>query len=242
MPSSSSAAVRIPAGRRFFVAGRFTYASDVSSGAGPKAVLISQARDSSTCSGSAHGNASPTWLIAASRRRYEEQDGPRHHIESGGGGAFSHPTHNFPERVEVSGARGATAFRRAGTYPSAAVSKSLRKRIWLMPAYNLPLAAVFGTVQVLLAFMLGLHLEDRHVTLGVGDLLGAMWESPTAFLLSLLVLASWSGWCASPTTPTSHPTRSSRSSKRSDYADLAAPITAPTARSRPQVGITRTSA
>ncbi|HVF79993.1 MAG TPA: hypothetical protein VNA28_17000, partial [Solirubrobacteraceae bacterium] len=125
--------------------------------------------------------------------RYEEQDGPRHHIESGGGGAFLHPTHNLPESTELCGAEGASAYRRAGTYPSAAVSKRLRKRIWLMPAYNLPLAAVFGTVQVLLTFMLGLHLEDRYVSLGVADLLLAMWESPTAFLLSLLVLASLVG-------------------------------------------------
>jgi hypothetical protein len=122
--------------------------------------------------------------------RYEQEDGPRHHIESGGGGAFLHPTHNLTERAEHPGPDGATAYRRAGTYPTAAFSKRLRKRIWLMPAYNVPLAAVFGTVQVLLVFMLGLHLEDRHVSLGVGDLLDAMWESPTAFLLSLLVLAS----------------------------------------------------
>jgi hypothetical protein len=125
--------------------------------------------------------------------RYEEEDGPRHHIESGGGGAFLHPTHNLPERADLPSAGGATAYRRAGTYPSAALSKRLRKRIWLMPAYNIPLAAVFGTVQVLLAFMLGLHLDDRHVSLGVDDLLSAMWESPTAFLLSLLVLASLVG-------------------------------------------------
>jgi len=125
--------------------------------------------------------------------RYEQEDGPRHHIESGGGGAFLHPTHNLPERADLPGADGATAYRRSGTYPSAAASKRLRKRIWLMPAFNLPLAAVFGTVQVLLAFMMGLHLDDRHVSLGVGDLLRAMWESPTAFLLSLLVLASLVG-------------------------------------------------
>ena len=122
---------------------------------------------------------------------YEEQDGPRHHIESGGGGAFLHPTHTLPERTaDLPGVDGASDYRRAHTYPSAALSKRLRKRIWLMPAYNLPLAAVFGTVQVLLAFMLGLHLDDRHVSLGIDDLLLAMWESPTAFLLSLLVLAS----------------------------------------------------
>ena len=125
--------------------------------------------------------------------RYEQEDGPRHHIESGGGGAFLHPTHNLPERTSLAGVDGPTTYRRAGTYPSAAVSKRLRKRIWLMPAYNLPLAAVFGTVQVLLAFMLGLNLNDQHVSLGVDDLLRAMWESPTAFLLSLLVLASLVG-------------------------------------------------
>jgi hypothetical protein len=125
--------------------------------------------------------------------RYEEEDGPRHHIESGGGGAFLHPTHNLPERVVLQGPDGSTAYRQAGTYPSASLSKGLRKRIWLMPAYNIPLAAVFGTVQVLLAFMLGLHLEDRYVSLDVGDLLRALWESPTAFLLSLLVLASLVG-------------------------------------------------
>ena len=125
--------------------------------------------------------------------RYEEQDGPRHHIESGGGGAFLHPTHNLPARADLPGPDGPSAYRHAGVYPSAAFSKGLRKRIWLMPAYNIPLAAVFGTVQVLLAFMLGLHLDDRHVSLGVGDLLRAMWESPTAFLLSLLVLASLVG-------------------------------------------------
>jgi hypothetical protein len=118
--------------------------------------------------------------------RFAEEDGPRHHIESGGGGAFLHPTHNLPERLMLPAPDGAV-YRRAGTYPSAAVSKRLRKRIWLVPAYNLPLAAVFGTVQVLLVFMLGLHLEDRHVGLGINDLLRAMWESPTAFLLSLLV-------------------------------------------------------
>nr|MDQ3579731.1 hypothetical protein [Actinomycetota bacterium] len=125
--------------------------------------------------------------------RYEQDEGPRHHIESGGGGAFLHPTHNLPERVELPGADGDTTYRRACTYPSATESRRLRKLIWLMPAYNIPLAAVFGTVQVLLAFMLGLHLDNRHVSLGVDDLLQAMWESPTAFLLSLLVLASLVG-------------------------------------------------
>jgi hypothetical protein len=125
--------------------------------------------------------------------RYEEEDGVRQHITSGGGGAFLHPTHNLPERMDLPGAHGTSAYRRVGTYPAPAVSKRLRKRIWLLPVYNLPLAAVFGTVQVLLAFMLGLHLGDRHVALGLGDLLLALWESPTSFLLSLLMVVSLAG-------------------------------------------------
>jgi hypothetical protein len=122
--------------------------------------------------------------------RYEEEGGARQHITSGGGGAFLHPTHSLPERIDLPGAEGATAYRRAGTYPSPAVSKRLRKRIWMLAPYNLPLAAVFGTVQVLLAFMLGLHLGDHHVSLGLGDLGGAVWASPTSFLLILLMIGS----------------------------------------------------
>ncbi|MDQ3765186.1 MAG: metallophosphoesterase [Actinomycetota bacterium] len=125
--------------------------------------------------------------------RYEEEKGCRQHITSGGGGAFLHPTHNLPEQVDLPGAQGTISYRRAGTYPSPVVSKRLRKRIWLLPPYNLPLAAVFGTVQVLLAFMLGLHLGDRHVSLGLGDLRRAVWESPTSFLLILLMIASLAG-------------------------------------------------
>ena len=121
--------------------------------------------------------------------RYEQQDGPAQHITAGGGGAFLHPTHGLPERMDMEGAEGTTCFRKATTYPSPETSKRLRKRIWLLPLYNLPLAGVFGGAQVLLAFMLGLHLDDRHVDLGVGDLRTALWESPTAFvLISLMVL------------------------------------------------------
>lgn len=122
--------------------------------------------------------------------RYEEENGSRQHIASGGGGAFLHPTHDLPERTDFPSPGGAVTCRRATTYPSPAVSKGFRKRIWLLAPYNVPLASVFGTVQVLLAFMMGLHLRDRHVTLGLVDLRRALWESPTAFLLILLMIVS----------------------------------------------------
>ncbi|MGH3779378.1 MAG: hypothetical protein ACRDRO_01800, partial [Pseudonocardiaceae bacterium] len=125
--------------------------------------------------------------------RYEQEGGFRQHIASGGGGAFLHPTHNLPERTNLPGAEGPVAYRKECTYPSPDVSKRLRKRIWLLAPYNLPLAGVFGAVQVLLALMLGLHLGDRHVALGLGDLLNAAWESQTFFLLILLVMVSVAG-------------------------------------------------
>ncbi|MGI8983387.1 MAG: metallophosphoesterase [Acidimicrobiales bacterium] len=125
--------------------------------------------------------------------RYEEEGGPRQHITAGGGGAFLHPTHGLPARMEMEGAKGTTWYRKAATYPSAAASKRLRRRIWLLPVYNLPMAGVFGVGQIVLAFMLGLHLDGRHVDLGVGGLRAALWESPTAFLLMTLILVLLAG-------------------------------------------------
>ncbi|MGH3601925.1 MAG: hypothetical protein ACRDQH_16885 [Pseudonocardiaceae bacterium] len=90
--------------------------------------------------------------------------------------------------MDLPGPAGPVAYRKATTYPSPEESKRLRKRIWLLAPYNLPLAGVFGAVQVLLALMLGLHLQDRHVALGLGDLLHAVWQSPTLFLLIPLVI------------------------------------------------------
>ncbi len=120
--------------------------------------------------------------------RYQEIDGDRHHISSGGGGAFLHPTHHLPDEVELHGEAAPSRYRRAATYPSPATSKGLRKRVWLLPPYNLPLAGVFGIFQVLLAFMLSLHLRNGHETLGLGELWLAVWESPTAFLLIVLMV------------------------------------------------------
>ncbi len=120
--------------------------------------------------------------------RYEEEDGPRQHITAGGGGAFLHPTHQLPDQLNLPAEEGQSTFRRAATYPSPTTSKRLRKRIWLLPLYNLPLAALFGVVQVLLAFNLGLHLQDRHASVDVASLRRALWESPTAFVLIVLLV------------------------------------------------------
>jgi hypothetical protein len=122
--------------------------------------------------------------------RYEGADGASQLVTAGGGGAFLHPTHDLPEVASPPGDQSRGPYRRAALYPSAEKSRALRKRIWLLPVYNLPLAAALGAIQVLLAFMLNLHLKDRHRHVGFGDLRLLLWESPTAFLLIILVVVS----------------------------------------------------
>lgn len=122
--------------------------------------------------------------------RYEEEGGSRQLITAGGGGAFMHPTQHLPARSDPHPVAGEQRYRRTAVYPSARESKRLRKRVFLLPAYNLPLAAVFGTVQIVLAFMLNLHLRGGHVSLELDDLRLALWESPIAFVLLLLIVVT----------------------------------------------------
>ncbi|MGH2546337.1 MAG: metallophosphoesterase [Actinomycetota bacterium] len=125
--------------------------------------------------------------------RYQEEGGAGQLITAGGGGAFMHPTHDLPERSDPHADEGRARYRRAAVYPSVSSSKRLRKRVFLLPAYNLPLAAVLGGAHILLAFMLNLHLRSRYLWLSFGELRRALWESPTAFLLILLILATFGG-------------------------------------------------
>jgi hypothetical protein len=125
--------------------------------------------------------------------RYEEKEGSRQLITAGGGGAFLHPTHQLPETSSPHGAKGEQTFERKGVYPTPKTSRRLRKRVFLLPGYNLPLAAVLGTAHLMLAFLLRLHLREEYLTLGPGDLWQAVWESPAAFLLILLLIGSIGG-------------------------------------------------
>jgi hypothetical protein len=123
--------------------------------------------------------------------RFAADDGETQLVTAGGGGAFMHPTHDLPEVAVAPSEEAAAPLRRARVYPSAEWSRRLRKRVWLLPAYNVPLAAVLGALQVLVVFMLTLHLDGRHRNLGFADLSRALWESPTAFLLIMLVVATF---------------------------------------------------
>lgn len=123
--------------------------------------------------------------------RYQDASSPRQLITAGGGGAFLHPTHGLPERVDAPGSGDEGSFHKQATYPDARFSRRLRKRVWLLPAYNLPLAALLGAIQVLVVMMLNVHRDDRHLDVTFGDLARALWESPTAFLLISLIILSF---------------------------------------------------
>ncbi|HEV3401404.1 MAG TPA: hypothetical protein VG078_06240, partial [Acidimicrobiales bacterium] len=52
-------------------------------------------------------------------------------------------------------------------------------------------AAAFGGIYVVLAFMLNLHLRSAHVELSLTDLRRALWNSPTAFMLIMLIVVTF---------------------------------------------------
>lgn len=123
--------------------------------------------------------------------RYESEDGEAQLVTAGGGGAFLHPTHDLPELVAAPGDDTDKPYRRAAVYPSTSWSRRLRKRVWLLLAYNLPLAAALGAIQLLVVLMLNLHRGGRHRHLGFGDLTRALWDSPTAFVLIVMVVVTF---------------------------------------------------
>jgi hypothetical protein len=94
-----------------------------------------------------------------------------------------HPTHHLPERTRPHGKEEGGEYRRVAVYPSERDSERVRKWLFVLPAYNLPMAGAFGGIYVVLAFMLNLHLRNAHVSLGLSDLGRALWNSPTAFML-----------------------------------------------------------
>ncbi len=120
---------------------------------------------------------------------YREPDGPRHHVNGGGGGAFLHPTHHLPDHLELETGEGPPlSYEQVATYPSVASSRRLRKRLLLLPLRNPAFAAFLGSVQVFLALMLGLHRDAANESLGMADLWEALWTSPTAVLLVLFMV------------------------------------------------------
>ncbi len=87
--------------------------------------------------------------------RYRSGDGATQLITAGGGGAFLHPAHMLPERVEIGWRdRAAESFDLASRYPDRGTSLRLTARNLLLPLLNLDFAAAIGVVYALLAWIL----------------------------------------------------------------------------------------
>ncbi len=82
-------------------------------------------------------------------------------ITAGGGGAFKHPTHRLPQKVELIPAGGAREeFHLASAYPDKTTSHVLSYKTLLFPFINWDFAAVIGAVYAVLAWF----LETRRLS------------------------------------------------------------------------------
>ncbi|CAN5840526.1 hypothetical protein BH23ACT12_BH23ACT12_09200 [soil metagenome] len=115
--------------------------------------------------------------------RYEPEAGDDpHRLTSGGGGAFTHPTHVLPERLDMLVDGRQCRYRQASTFPSSEDSRRLRKRLWLLPAKNLSLVGLLGAMLVVLAVMLGLHVDGQWASLRLEILATSLSRNPPALM------------------------------------------------------------
>ncbi|GEO07360.1 hypothetical protein AAE02nite_50240 [Adhaeribacter aerolatus] len=73
-----------------------------------------------------------------------------HKITAGGGGAFSHPTHNLKDELDLREGK----FKLQATFPTKAQSRLMALRTILFPWFNLQFAAFMGFFYLLFAWLL----------------------------------------------------------------------------------------
>ena len=79
-----------------------------------------------------------------------DNDKTYHKITSGGGGAFSHPTHNLNNELELREGK----FNLQATFPTKADSRKMAFRSLVFPWFNLQFAAFMGIFYLLFAWLL----------------------------------------------------------------------------------------
>ena len=130
--------------------------------------------------------------------RYENEDGTRMKVTSGGGGAYLYPTHGLPEAFAWPGPDGAERYSMKAAYPSRRHSRSLRKGVLLTPFLNRGFWAVMGSMQLVLIWMVQFALRRPGVSVaasfhgaGLFDLLQALARYPASLLLALVVVGGF---------------------------------------------------
>ncbi|MGV3585378.1 MAG: metallophosphoesterase [Adhaeribacter sp.] len=83
-----------------------------------------------------------------------------HKITSGGGGAFSHPTHNLKDELNLREGK----FKLQATFPTKAQSRLMAWRTLIFPWFNLQFAAFMGFFYLLFAWLLQ---ENDHAFVAI---------------------------------------------------------------------------
>jgi len=96
-----------------------------------------------------------------SRYSMEDEDTVLHKITSGGGGAFLHPTHNLPEKLDKL-REGSFDFKQA--YPSKAESRRLILRNLIFPVTNWKFGFFMSGIYLLFAWILQTSTRNNDTT------------------------------------------------------------------------------
>lgn len=146
--------------------------------------------------------------------RYQRDDSQQLYITAGGGGAFLHPTHRLPEKLDFGTraegdrtARDPSAFTRRHVFPSCSESRGYRTRLVTFPFYNWGFVAFWSAVWFVLTWVLQSATLPAGASFGAGSFLRnvadgdpfytpglALWQSmqqsPSALLVLLLFVTA----------------------------------------------------
>ncbi len=88
--------------------------------------------------------------------RYSTEDGKRHYITAGGGGAYLYATHSMPDEIKIEADRNPekTTFKRASEFPSMKVSRGLRWKIMGFPFMSWGFSLLLAFLYTLFAWIL----------------------------------------------------------------------------------------
>jgi hypothetical protein len=151
--------------------------------------------------------------------RYEDEDGRRHKITAGGGGAYLYGTHLLPEEVDLEAPGSGSGndepparerFRRQSVYPPPAESRRIRRGAWRLPLLNGRFPVFLGIVYLTYAWALQFassvgdasSLVAMARSSGPGDTLAIIQRvvasviaSPFLFAFSVIFIAAMWAFC-----------------------------------------------
>jgi len=126
--------------------------------------------------------------------RYQQVNGERQLITSGGGGAFMHGTHNLPETLQRDKQEGSAHYEKKQSFPAAKCSATLMWKNLLFPFLNPRFSLFIGGIYLLYSWL----LQSGSIVLIDGTFMEQLcalpltWGGAAAVLMSFLRVLSHS--------------------------------------------------